>query len=117
MRSGSSFRVAPILWDTHTSKERSGYLLATSPGDTMGSTKTVNMPKRLPASTSVKRRSPTMATRSAGSPIVPVFCTLLPGGRFRLVFEPPGSVLTGDPADAVATFLGRLESWIAREPA
>jgi lauroyl/myristoyl acyltransferase len=51
------------------------------------------------------------------APVVPVFCTHRPGGRFALVFDPPWTVERGDEATAVARYLSRLEAEIVANPA
>jgi lauroyl/myristoyl acyltransferase len=51
------------------------------------------------------------------APVIPVFCTHRPEGRFALVFDPPLTVTRGHEAEAVARYLGRLEAQIAAHPA
>jgi phosphatidylinositol dimannoside acyltransferase len=51
------------------------------------------------------------------APVIPVFCTHRPGGRFSLVFDPPWHVARGDEAAAVTRYLARLEAEIAANPA
>jgi lauroyl/myristoyl acyltransferase len=51
------------------------------------------------------------------APVIPVFCTHCPGGRFTLSFDPPWTVKRGDEAAAVAHYLARLEAEIAAHPA
>jgi phosphatidylinositol dimannoside acyltransferase len=51
------------------------------------------------------------------APVIPVFCTHLPGGRFALSFDPPWNVARGDEEAAVARYLARLESEIVANPA
>jgi len=51
------------------------------------------------------------------APVVPVFCTHRPGGRFTLSFDPPWNVARGDEAGAVTRYLARLEGEIAAHPA
>jgi lauroyl/myristoyl acyltransferase len=53
----------------------------------------------------------------ARAPVVPLFCTHLARGRYRLVFEPPWSLAPGDEATAVACYLARLDAEIAAQPA
>jgi lauroyl/myristoyl acyltransferase len=50
-------------------------------------------------------------------PVIPLFCTHLPGGRFSLQFDPPEVVRPGCEEDAVAFYLARLEAVIAAHPA
>ncbi len=52
----------------------------------------------------------------AGAPVVPVFCTHQPGGRFALTFEPPFRVISGGQDGAVAAYLARLDAEIAAHP-
>ena len=51
------------------------------------------------------------------SPVFHVFCTHLPGGRYRLEFESIGRVHDGEENDAVADHLKQLEARIANDPA
>ncbi len=51
------------------------------------------------------------------APVVMVFCTHLPVGRFRLVFDTPWNVDRGDEQAAVTRYLGRLEDEIRTHPA
>ena len=51
------------------------------------------------------------------SPVFHVFCTHLPGGRYRLELESVGRVQPGEENDAVADHLKHLEARIANEPA
>ena len=51
------------------------------------------------------------------APVMPVFCTHRPGGRFALSFDPPWNVARGDEAAAVTRYLARLEGEIAARPA
>ena len=53
----------------------------------------------------------------ARAPVFHVFCTHLPGGRFRLELESAGQVHAGEEHDAVADYLKELEARIANEPA
>ena len=50
-------------------------------------------------------------------PVIAVFCTHLPGGRFRLTFDAPFTVARGAEDAAVARYLERLEAEIAANPA
>ena len=50
------------------------------------------------------------------APVIPVFCTHRPGGRFALSFDPPWTVARGDEAAAVTRYLARLEGEIAAPP-
>lgn len=51
------------------------------------------------------------------APVVNVFCTHLPGGRYKLTFEPAGMIRRGDEGEAVERYLSRLEAEIAAHPA
>lgn len=53
----------------------------------------------------------------AGAPVLPVFCSHRPGGRFSMTIDPPWSLREGDQQLAVDRYLSRLESAIAAEPA
>ncbi len=53
----------------------------------------------------------------ARSPVVPVFCTHLPSGRFQLTFDPAWTLAPGTEAASVARYLERLESVVADHPA
>ena len=53
----------------------------------------------------------------ARAPVVLMFCTHLPGGRYRLTFDPPWSLSPGSEAAAIARYLERLEAEIAAHPA
>jgi lauroyl/myristoyl acyltransferase len=50
------------------------------------------------------------------APVIPVFCTHRPAGRFALSFDPAWNVARGDEASAVARYLARLEAEIAACP-
>ena len=50
-------------------------------------------------------------------PVIPLFCTHRPDGRFTLRFDPPEVVRPGREAEAVAHYLARLETVIAAHPA
>jgi phosphatidylinositol dimannoside acyltransferase len=50
------------------------------------------------------------------APVVPVFCTHLPGGRYELTFDPTFTVARGGEGEAVHRYLCRLESEIASHP-
>ncbi|GAC1464878.1 MAG: hypothetical protein NVSMB9_03960 [Isosphaeraceae bacterium] len=50
------------------------------------------------------------------TPVIPVFCTHLPGGRYRLSFDPAWSVERGDEDSAMQRFLTRLEVEIRANP-
>ena len=52
-----------------------------------------------------------------GTPVVPVFCTHLPRGRYALTFEPAFTVARGDEGAAVGRYLARLEAEILAHPA
>lgn len=51
------------------------------------------------------------------APVVPVFCTHLPRGRYRLTFDPGWSVPRDGEGDAVVRYLTRLEAEILAHPA
>jgi phosphatidylinositol dimannoside acyltransferase len=51
------------------------------------------------------------------APVVPVFCTHLPRGRYALRFDPPFRLRRGDEGEAVAFYLARLEAEIRAHPA
>ena len=51
------------------------------------------------------------------APVFHVFCTHLPGGRYRLELECVGQVHAGEENEAVADHLKQLESRIANDPA
>jgi phosphatidylinositol dimannoside acyltransferase len=53
----------------------------------------------------------------ARAPVYNVFCTHLPGGRFKLEFEAIGPILPGAEDAAVAAYLRQLETRIAKLPA
>lgn len=50
-------------------------------------------------------------------PVFHVFCTHLPGGRFRLEIDNVGLIQPGEQTEAVADFLKQLEARIASHPA
>lgn len=50
------------------------------------------------------------------SPVLPIFCSHRPGGRFALTMDPPWHLVPGDQQASVDRFLSRLESAIADEP-
>lgn len=51
------------------------------------------------------------------APVVPMFCTHRPGGRFALTFDPAWTVVRGAEGAAVARYLERLEAEILAHPA
>jgi lauroyl/myristoyl acyltransferase len=51
------------------------------------------------------------------APVVPMFCTHRPGGRFALNFDRAWTVVRGDEGSAVARYLERLEREILAHPA
>ncbi|MCA1684898.1 MAG: lysophospholipid acyltransferase family protein, partial [Planctomycetia bacterium] len=51
------------------------------------------------------------------APVVPVFCTHLPGGRYELTFDPALDVARGQEGEAVARYVARLEAEIRAHPA
>ena len=51
------------------------------------------------------------------APVVTMFCGYRPGGRYRLVFDPPRTILPGQESQAVHDYLIRLERELARHPA
>ncbi len=55
-----------------------------------------------------------------GAPVVPVFALPLPGGRFRMVYEPPVEPPASDAPDAIREFTQRctdvLEMYVRRYP-
>jgi lauroyl/myristoyl acyltransferase len=51
-----------------------------------------------------------------GTPVVPLFCTHQPEGRYHLAFDPPRAVAPGSQAGHLAAYLARLESQIAAHP-
>lgn len=53
----------------------------------------------------------------ARAPVVPMFCTHRPGGRFLIAFDAPWDLRGVRPADAVTRYLARLEQIIALHPA
>ena len=50
------------------------------------------------------------------APVVMVFCTHLPGGRYRLTFEPAARIHRGAEGEAVKRYLARLEDEIIAHP-
>ena len=52
-----------------------------------------------------------------GAPVVFLFASHAPGGRYALTLDPPRAVTPGGEGDAVAAFLARLEAEIRRHPA
>lgn len=50
-------------------------------------------------------------------PVIPMFCTHLPGGRYELTFDPPWTLAAGSESAAVARYLERLEAEVAAHPA
>jgi phosphatidylinositol dimannoside acyltransferase len=52
-----------------------------------------------------------------GAPVLPMFCTRLPGGRSSLTIDAPWGVPPGGEDAAVSRFLARLESEIVAHPA
>lgn len=53
----------------------------------------------------------------ANVPVVRVFCTHLPAGRYALSFDPPERVEPGNQGMAVASYLARLAEVVAANPA
>lgn len=53
----------------------------------------------------------------ARAPVVPLFCTHRPDGRFLIAFDAPWDLRGVRPADAVTRYLARLEQIIATHPA
>jgi len=53
----------------------------------------------------------------ARAPVVPVFCTHRPGGRYALSFDAPWSLAPGSESAALERFLKRLEAEIRAHPA
>ncbi|HWE36603.1 MAG TPA: lysophospholipid acyltransferase family protein [Isosphaeraceae bacterium] len=53
----------------------------------------------------------------ARAPVVPMFCTHRPRGRFALTFDPPWSLAPGGEGAAVARYLDRLEAEVRAHPA
>jgi phosphatidylinositol dimannoside acyltransferase len=51
------------------------------------------------------------------APVVPVFCTHLPGGRYALTFDPAWTVRRGEETEVVTRYLARLEAQILANPA
>jgi lauroyl/myristoyl acyltransferase len=51
------------------------------------------------------------------APVVPIFCTHLPAGRFRLTFDAPWNVSKGEEGSAVTRYLARVEDEIRAHPA
>jgi lauroyl/myristoyl acyltransferase len=51
------------------------------------------------------------------TPVVVVFCTHLPGGRYSLTFDPAWTVARGQEGAAVERYLARLEAEIIAHPA
>jgi lauroyl/myristoyl acyltransferase len=51
------------------------------------------------------------------APVVAVFCTHRPHGRYALTFDPPRTVVRGDEGPAFQHYLARLDSEIAAHPA
>lgn len=51
------------------------------------------------------------------APVVPVFCTHQPGGRYELTFDAPWELEPGEEAHAVQRYLARLETAIVAHPA
>jgi lauroyl/myristoyl acyltransferase len=51
------------------------------------------------------------------APVVPVFCTHRPGGRYALTFDPGWTVARGAEGDAVGRYLSRLDAEIRAHPA
>jgi lauroyl/myristoyl acyltransferase len=52
-----------------------------------------------------------------GAPVLPIFCSHRPGGRFSMTIDPPWSLRSGGQQEAVDRYLARLESAIVAEPA
>lgn len=50
-------------------------------------------------------------------PVVFSFCSILPGGRYRLTFDPPWQPTAGEEAVALARYLARLEDVVRADPA
>jgi phosphatidylinositol dimannoside acyltransferase len=50
------------------------------------------------------------------APVVPFFCSHLPGGRFSLRFDPPWEIATGGQQAAVDRYLTRVEDEIRARP-
>ena len=51
------------------------------------------------------------------APVVPVFCTHRPGGRYALTFDVPFRVTRGQEGEAVTRYLARLDDEIRANPA
>jgi lauroyl/myristoyl acyltransferase len=51
------------------------------------------------------------------APVLPIFCSHRPGGRFSMTIDPPWSLSPGSQQAAVDRYLDRLESAIVAEPA
>ena len=54
--------------------------------------------------------------RAAGVPVVPAFCTLDVDGRYVLRVLPPMKIARGDEEQALAAWVGTLESIVAEKP-
>ena len=74
-------------------------------------------------SSSGRRRRPRRWRRwpcAPGAPVVPLFALPLPGGRYRLIYEPPVEPPRADSPDAVREFTQRctdvLEMYVRRHP-
>ncbi len=50
-------------------------------------------------------------------PVVPIFCSHRPAGRFAMTIDPPWWIAPGSQQDAVDHYLARLDAMIANEPA
>jgi KDO2-lipid IV(A) lauroyltransferase len=59
---------------------------------------------------------PFVLARAAGAAVVPAFCVMVPGGRYRLEIDPPIWVKPGEEYAALATVVGALERVIRAYP-
>jgi KDO2-lipid IV(A) lauroyltransferase len=59
---------------------------------------------------------PFVLARAAGAAVVPAFCAMVPGGRYRLEIDPPIWVKPGEEQAGLATVVAALERVIRAHP-
>ena len=59
---------------------------------------------------------PFLLARASGVPVVPAFCRMDPGGRYRITIEPPIRVQAGEEQAGLTTMVAILERIIRAHP-
>ena len=59
---------------------------------------------------------PFVLARAAGAAVIPAFCAMTPGGRYRLEVDPPIWVKPGEEQAGLATVVAALERVIRTYP-